>query len=80
MLRSRFCLACRIPARCRSSPDHLVYSAHPDLTPETGKAHGRQIVPKEWIESFNKAEPVSEDRTFDMLAAAHALRDFCAKA
>ena len=104
-----------------------------------GKAHGRQIVPKEWIESFNKAdhdvfgderqgalpngayhnqfwieapdspvfmcfgifgqylymdpkaefamiklstdaEPVSEDRTFDMLAAAHALRDFCAKA
>lgn len=102
-----------------------------------GKAHGRQIVPKEWIESFNKAdhavfgderqgalprgayhnqfwieapdspvfmcfgifgqylymdpeagfamiklstdaEPVSEDRTFDMLAAAHALRSFCA--
>lgn len=104
-----------------------------------GKAHGRQIVPAEWIASFNKAdhavfgderqgalprgayhnqfwiedpdsrvfmcfgifgqylymdpaaefamiklstdaEPVSEDRTFDMLAAAHALRDFCAKA
>ncbi len=102
-----------------------------------GKAHGRQIVPKAWIDSFNAsadhevfgnerqgalpngayhnqfwiespdspvfmcfgifgqylymdpqaefamiklstdAEPVSEDRTFDMLAAAHALRDFC---
>lgn len=29
------------------------------------------------IKLSTDAEPVSEDRTFDMLAAAHALRDFC---
>ena len=30
------------------------------------------------IKLSTDGEPVSEERTFDMLAAAHALRDFCA--
>jgi len=31
------------------------------------------------IKLSTDAEPVNKDRTFDMLAAAHALRNFCSR-